>query len=83
MKTPLIALALVIPRFLCAVISFPNEVRHVEDVQDRQLPGRWSQELGHPVHALFRRAPGDGISYAPVGTPGEIHCYTGGIIVTT
>jgi len=74
MRILLSALALVIPRLiLCAVISVPSpsEVHH-EDVQDGQLPGVWSQEPGHPVHALFRRAPGDGITYAPVGTPGEI-----------
>lgn len=36
------------------------------------LPTAWHHEPNHPVHALFRRAPGDGVTYPPVGTPGPL-----------
>lgn len=33
-----------------------------------QLGTRWHHESDHPVHALFRRGPTDGVIYAPVGS---------------
>lgn len=31
----------------------------------------WYHSDDHPVHALFKRVLGDGINYAPVGSPGS------------
>lgn len=46
------------------------DLGHSHDVR-QSLPGDWYQPRDHPVHKLFKRAPGDGITYAPVGTPGR------------
>ena len=47
-----------------------HDHNHLHDVP-QSLPNTWYQARDHPVHELFKRAPGDGINYAPVGTPGE------------
>ena len=43
---------------------------HSHDVR-QPLPNTWYHARDHPVHELFKRAPGDGTNYAPVGTPGK------------
>ncbi|KAF9451726.1 carbohydrate esterase family 4 protein [Macrolepiota fuliginosa MF-IS2] len=34
----------------------------------RKLAARWYHGNDHPVHALFRRGPTDGVAYAPIGS---------------
>ena len=46
-----------------------DDHNHSHDVR-QSLPSSWYQARDHPVHKLFKRAPGDGVNYAPVGTPG-------------
>jgi hypothetical protein len=47
-----------------------HDHNHSHDVR-QPLPNTWYQARDHPVHELFKRAPGDGTNYAPVGTPGK------------
>lgn len=65
-------LLLAISRIHAAVIKkLPNDLPHENDVYDRPLPASWYQPEDHPVHYLFKRAPGDGVSYPAVGSPGQ------------
>jgi len=65
-------LLLAISRIQAAVISvLPNDHAHENDVYDKPLPASWYQPEDHPVHYLFKRAPGDGIPYPAVGSPGQ------------
>ncbi|KAF8897534.1 carbohydrate esterase family 4 protein [Infundibulicybe gibba] len=45
-----------------------HDHNHDHDIQ-RRLPTSWYHSADHPVHALFKRAPSDGIDYAPLGSP--------------
>lgn len=47
-----------------------DDHNHSHDVR-QSLPTNWYQARDHPVHKLFKRAPGDGTNYAPVGDPGR------------
>ena len=49
-----------------------HEHSHVERTQ---LPGSWYQRESHPVHKLFRRAPGDGVDRPAVGSAGMLNLF--------
>ncbi|KAI1786526.1 glycoside hydrolase/deacetylase [Ganoderma leucocontextum] len=57
-----------------ATLSAATAVPHDHDSHDHDhalntaLPSRWYQDEDHPVHALFRRATTDGVTYPPVGS---------------
>ncbi|CAA7259764.1 unnamed protein product [Cyclocybe aegerita] len=58
--------------FLCAlplVHSVAVHLPHDSHEASGSLPSSWFHQRDHPVHALFRRAPGDGNDYPAVGTP--------------
>ncbi|KAF8974562.1 hypothetical protein BDZ97DRAFT_1900211 [Flammula alnicola] len=63
----LILLALPLLRTL-AVPTPHDSHDHLHNVR-KALPTTWYQPRDHPVHDLFKRAPGDGTDYAAVGTP--------------
>jgi len=63
----LIAL-LIISHCLWSTRAFPTDLH--DHTVHTSLPAAWHHEPDHPVHNLFRRAPGDGITYPAVGTPG-------------
>jgi peptidoglycan/xylan/chitin deacetylase (PgdA/CDA1 family) len=62
--------------FLIALPAVHAAVIHpVQDHNDeshqitKRLPTTWYHSDDHPVHALFKRAPGDGTNYPAVGSP--------------
>lgn len=69
-----IVLAFALPLARAVVVRAPRDFHDHSDEVGRALPGSWYHEPDHPVHALFKRAPGDGTTYAPVGTPGKPYC---------
>jgi len=64
-----IILLVALPLINAAAVPNTHDHNHSHDVR-QSLPSNWYQARDHPVHKLFKRAPGDGINYAPVGTPG-------------
>lgn len=61
--------------FIVAFIQFTNAIPaaahdfhdHSDNIEKR-LPNTWHLPSDHPVHALFKRAPGD---YPQVGSPSK------------
>jgi len=54
-----------------AAVPKPSDHDHAHNVR-RALPDTWHQPEDHPVHALFKRAPGtDGVAYPSVGSPSK------------
>jgi len=70
MKNVLRALIAVIS-VVSGIVSAVPELRHSDTVYTKSLSSAWSQELDNQARSLFRRVPGDGTNYAPVGTPGR------------
>jgi len=64
---PSIPLLLIFLSCFTKVFSLPYHDTHATN---RALPASrsWYQHPDHPVHALFKRADGDGNNYAPVGS---------------
>jgi hypothetical protein len=60
--------AFILVVFFAFALSLPinDNAHHVH----KALPSTWFHPDNHPVHALFKRAPGDGVTYPPVGSPG-------------
>ena len=66
----LVSLLFALPLVLAASIHTPHDSHddHAHEI-NQALPGTWYQDPDHPVHSLFKRAPGDGTDYPAVGTP--------------
>ena len=69
-----IVLLFAISRIQAAAIARPHDYAHENDIYDKPLPAAWYQSEDHPVHSLFKRAPGDGSDYPAVGSPGALIC---------
>ena len=67
MKNVLRALIAVIS-VVSGIVSAVPELRRSDT---NSLSSAWSQEPDNQARSLFRRVPGDGTNYAPVGTPGR------------
>lgn len=63
---------LIISHCLWSTRAAPTELH--DHTVHTSLPAAWHHEPDHPLHALFRRAPGDGITYPAVGTP-RMSCF--------
>ncbi|XP_006460101.1 hypothetical protein AGABI2DRAFT_219773 [Agaricus bisporus var. bisporus H97] len=62
----LASLLFIVPVFSAIV---PGTSEPHEPSLTTSLDARWYHDSDHPVHALFRRGPTDGVAYAPVGSP--------------
>lgn len=61
----LASLLFIVPVFSAIV---PGTSEPHEPTLTTSLGARWYHDSDHPVHALFRRGPTDGVAYAPVGS---------------
>lgn len=55
------------------VAAAHDHLNHHHSHPQGALPDRWYQDDDHPAHSLFKRGPADGVTYAPIGSPGEIN----------
>ena len=61
---------------IASAAAIPTHDHEHTHVLHKRLPDTWHQPPDHPVHALFRRAPGtDGVVYPSVGTPSKCQLF--------
>ncbi|KAF9485353.1 chitin deacetylase [Pholiota conissans] len=63
---------ILVASFLASTLAVPTPHDSYDDHSHnvrKALPDTWYQPRDHPVHTLFKRAPGDGTNYPAVGSP--------------